>query len=463
VTPADRGGERQGLLTSPVFLVLWGAMLVSSTGTFFLLITASAWLLSNGGSGLSASAVFAAQWFLPVLLVSLVRRTCETPRLRRTAVSSESVQAVLSVCIGVLLAHRLVAALLVFFLVRGLLEAVTKTARVVYTRKLFDGPRLALASYTFNNSYYLGGALGGVLGVLLVGRVPVTTAAWIDSATFVVSACCYRWLPNVSGADGLAAGSARRRGTLRRTGTLLRGDSRLAQASVRLVIAIGVLQGFHNSARTIIPIRVLHLGEADVMRLQVVSGSAIFLGAVAVPMLLRRAPGSRRWLELAGLGVAAVSMGLLPRVPDALTMYIAYFIYLFAFEFVFTTAQATIIQRCPAAELVTLASVTNAVGTGNLVAVTLLTGGLSDVVPFATIAGVLAVLVACLGVGTEAFRWRSTTDDGSTTDDESTTDEESRADDESTADDGSRAGKASPQGDAGAEDILEVVAEGTET
>jgi hypothetical protein len=126
-------------------------------------------------------------------------------------------------------------------------------------------------------------------------------------------------------------------------------------------------------------------------------------------------------------------------------MYIAYFIYLFAFEFVFTTAQATVIQRCPPAELVTLASVTNAVGTGTLVAVTLLTGGLSDVVQFATIAGVLAVLVACLGVGTEAFRWRSTPDDGSA------------------ADDGSRVDEASPQGDAGADDILEVIAEGTET
>lgn len=430
MTHAAGGSERQGLLTSPVFLVLWGAMLVSATGTFFLLITASAWLLENNGSGLSASAVFAAQWILPVLLVHLVRRACETPRLRRTAVSAESVQAVLSAGIGILLAHRLVAALLACFLARGLLEAVTKTARVVYTRKLFDGPRLTLASYTFNNSYYLGGALGGALGVLLVGRVPVTTAAWIDSATFVVSACCYRWLPNVSGADGRAAGAERPRGTLRRTGALLRGHSRLAQAVVRLVIAIGVLQGFHNSARTIIPIRVLHLGQDAVMRLQVISGSAIFLGAIAVPVLLRRTTGSRRWLELGGLGIAAVSMGVLPRVPGAVAMYIAYFIYLFAFEFVFTTAQATIIQRCPAGELVTLTSVTNAVGTGTLVACTLLTGGLSDVAGFATIAEVLAVFVACAGIGTEAFRWTSPADENS------------------------------PQTDAG--DVLEVAAEATE-
>jgi hypothetical protein len=406
VISIEHDRERQRLLNSPVLLVLWSAMLVSATGTFFLLITASAWLLSDGGSGLSASAVFACQWILPVVLVAVVRRACESSRLRRNVVAAESSQALLSGGIGLLLAHRAVPVLLACFLVRGLLEAITKTARVSYTRKLFEGPRLALASYTFNNSYYLGGALGGVLGTLLVGHVPVTTAAWIDGATFVVSACCYRWLPNISTPADHARGAGRPDGSWRKTGTLLRGDSTLARAVIRLVLAVGVLQGFHNAARTILPISLLHLGQRDVMLLQVVSGAGIFLGAVAVPLVLRWLPPGRSWPDIAGVVVAVGAMAMLPHVPSAAAMFILYFIYLFTFEFIFTVAQATVIQQCPGGQLVMVTSVSGSAGTGLLIVCTLLTGGMSDVVGLSTIAGILAALTAAVGLGAEALRHR---------------------------------------------------------
>ncbi len=393
------GREQLRLLASPVFLVLWAAMLVSATGTFFLLLTASGRLLTQSGSGLSASAVFAFQWLLPVLLVRLIQRCCQTARLRRAVVSAELVQALLSLCVGVLLTHGLIVALLACFLLRGLLEAITKTARVVYTRQLFEGEQLRLASYTFNNSYYLGGALGGALGALLAGHVSMTTAAAIDAATFVVSACCYAWLPNVS-APAQEPGT--RRGVWHSVSGTLRGSSELTRAVVYLVLAVGLLQGFHNAARTIVPIRLLHLGGTDVMRLQLVSGSAVFLGAVAVPVLLRRVETARR-LNLLLTFAAAAAMGLLPHMPGAMTLFGLYFGYMFVFEFIFTSAQATVIQRCPPAGLVALTSFTNAVGTGLLILCTLLTGGLSDVVAFGVIAVAMALVVAGTGLAVEGL------------------------------------------------------------
>lgn len=53
-------------------------MLVSSAGTFFLLLTASSWLLTEGGSGLGAAAVFGFQWILPVLLVGVIRKVFQS-------------------------------------------------------------------------------------------------------------------------------------------------------------------------------------------------------------------------------------------------------------------------------------------------------------------------------------------------------------------------------------------------
>ncbi|MEV4439436.1 MFS transporter [Streptomyces sp. NPDC049577] len=386
--PAGRA-ERLKLFTSSRFLVLWAAMLISSTGTFFLLLTVSSSLLTENGSGFGASAVFGFQWVLPILLVGLIRRACEGARLRRTVVCGELGGAAVSLGIGFLLAHDLVVPLLACFLVRGLLEGITKTARVVYARQLFDGPQLKLASYTFNNSYYLGSAAGGVLGSLLAGHVPVVVAAAIDAGTFVVSACCYRLLPAVSAPR---AQSGARKGVLRQVGGALRGRRQLALAVVYLIAAVGVFQGFHSAARTVLPIRVLDLGDTAVMNLQIVSGLALVLGSVAVPVLLRKIDlGPYRGALVNA--ATAVMMVVLPFASGAVSLYVYYFLYLFLFEFAFTVAQGHIIQECPADELVGVTTFTNAAGNGLLVVCTLLTGGLSDVLDFGTIALVLALVV----------------------------------------------------------------------
>lgn len=395
--------ERMKLFTSPRFLVLWSAMLMSSTGTFFLLLTVSSRLLTENGSGLGASAVFGFQWVLPIVMIGFIRRACQGARLRRTVVCCELGGAAVSLGIGVLLTHDLIVPLLACFLVRGLLEGITKTARVVYARQLFDGPGLRLASYTFNNSYYLGSAAGGVLGSLLAGHVPVITAAAIDAGTFLLSACCYRCLPAVSAPRSQDGGS---RGVLRQVAGVLRGRRQLLLAVVYLIVAVGVFQGFHSAARTVLPIRVLGLGDTEVMNLQIVSGLALVLGSIAVPVLLRVVDLGPYWGAVVNTTTVAV-MVILPYATGELTLYVYYFVYLFLFEFAFTAAQGHIIQECPPDELVGVTTFTNAAGNGLLVVCTLLTGALSDLLEFHTIALILAVAVLAAGAVAElgARRW----------------------------------------------------------
>lgn len=396
------GGGQLKLFTSSRFLLLWAAMLASSTGTFFLLLTVSSQLLTENGSGFGASAVFGFQWVLPIVMVGLIRRACQGARLRRTIVCAELGGAAVSLGIGFLLSANLVVPLLACFLVRGLLEGITKTARVVYARQLFDGPHLRLASYTFNNSYYLGSAAGGVLGSLLAGHVPVVTAAAVDACTFLLSACCYRWLPAVSAPQ---AQEGAPKGVLRQVGEVLRGRRQLVLAVVYLVAAVGVFQGFHSVARTVLPIRVLGLGDTEVMNLQVVSGLALVLGSIAVPVLLRAVDLGSYGGALANTLTVAL-MVLLPYAGGERTLYLYYFAYLFLFEFAFTAAQGHIIQECPADGLVSLTTFTNAAGNGLLVVCTLLTGALSDLLDFHIIALVLAVAVLAASGVAEVFARR---------------------------------------------------------
>ncbi|GAA1946331.1 hypothetical protein GCM10009837_85510 [Streptomyces durmitorensis] len=390
---------RRALFTSPRFLVLWAAMLISSTGTFFLLLTASSWLLTERGSGLSAAAVFGFQWILPVLLVGVIRKVCEGQHLRRTVIYAELGGGAVSLAIGIFLGTGLLGAVLGCFLVRGLLEGITKTARVVYARQLFEGPGLKLASYTFNNSYYLGSAAGGVLGSVLAGEVSVVTAGAIDAVTFALSACCYRWLPAVSAprAEGTT-----RRGLSAQVRATLSGRRGLTRAVVYLVLAVGVFQGFHSAARTVVPVRVLGQGESGVMNLQIVAGFALVLGAVTVPVVLRRVK-ARVLQGFALNAVTAAVMFLVCLTAQPWSLYVAYFGFLFLFEFAFTAAQGEVVQKSPATDLVALTSFVGAAGTGMLIVSTLLAGVLFDSLALSTVGLLYAAVVLTVGIALEVF------------------------------------------------------------
>ena len=254
-----------------------------------------------------------------------------------------------------------------------------------------------VASYTFNNSYYLGAALGEVMGALLSSHVSVITAAVVDASTFVVSACCYRWLPNVSvpRKDGVE-----RRGLFRQSAAVLRNRRDLTLSVVYFILAVGAFQGFHNTARTVVPVRMLHLPDSGVMKLQILTGAAVFLGAAAVPVLLHRI-GFQRYLGPVMNIAASIAIIAVPRAGGETMLYVYYFVFLFLFEFAFTVAQSFIIQKCPPADLVTPTAATNAGGTGMLVVCTLATGAMSDRLDFGTVAILVAVAAITVGVAME--------------------------------------------------------------
>jgi len=385
------------LLQDRRFLLLWLAMLVSATGTFMLLLVVSAHVLREHGSGLGAASVFAFQWILPVMLASLVRRLAERPDLRRVVACSEAGGAVASIAIGLLLMSGWVVPVMLCFLVRGLFEAVTKTSRMMFVKLMFQGKALAAASSTFNLSYYVGGVLGGLLGALLVMHVSLMTVCLIDAATFIFSAACYLLLPSVQAPPRAAGGP--RRGAIADTLALLRRDRALWTSVGYLVAATGVFQGFHNAARTLLPIRNLALGDAAVMQLQMVSGAAIVAGAVLVPLL-----GRRMQARAVPFGVHALASLLLwacGQVGSLPLLFLAYFGFIFMFEVAFTAAQASLIQACRTEDMATLSAGSNALGTGLLIVCSLGSGWLSDHLPMPTVALLVAVVGMVWAIGVE--------------------------------------------------------------
>lgn len=138
------------------------------------------------------------------------------------------------------------------------------------------------------------------------------------------------------------------------------------------------------------------------MNLQIVAGIALVLGAVTVPVVLRRTTArTHQGLALNGLTAAVLFLVCLTAQPWSL--YAAYFGFLFLFEFAFTAAQGEVVQKCPATDLVALTSFTNALGTGLLIVCTLLAGALFDVLALSTVGLLYAALAVASGVALEVF------------------------------------------------------------
>ncbi len=383
------------LLRDRRFVLLWLAMLASATGTFALLVAVSAHVLRSSGSGLAAAAVFASQWLLPVVLAPWVRRVCETRDLRRAVIACELASAVTSVGVAVFLRADSLAAVLLCFAVRGLFEAMTKTARVVFVRLMFEGPRLAAAAYTFNLSYYAGITLGGLAASVLTSAVPLEVICMIDALTFVISAACYALLPQVhTPASGKAT-----QGVWRDAWAILSRNKPLMASVGYLVIATGCFQGFHNAARTLLPIRHLGFTDAVAMQLQGVSGTAIVFGALAAPLLA----GFARWRGFAhavfALACAAIMATAFVRTP--MQLFAVYFAFMFLFELSFTVGEAKLIQGAGADEIATLWGASGSAGTAMLVVTALLTGALADAIAFQWV----CMTVACIALGLAMALW----------------------------------------------------------
>jgi hypothetical protein len=366
----------KGLLHDRNFLLIQAATLISATGSFMLLLAVSAELLRRSGSGLGAASVFAFQWILPVLAVSAVRRIADLPGLRRVLILAELAGGALSLAIGLLLTADLLPAVLGCFLLRGFGEAVTRTGRVVLLRRLFDGPRLAAAASSFNIAFYTGATLGGVAG----GRA----------------------LPDARGSTDTTERSG---GAIRDALRLMAGNPALLRQAGYVVLSTGVFQGFHNAARTLLPMRGLGLDDRAVMHLQVASGLAIILGAALVPLLggLSR----RRWLTPCACTLACLLLAAASRAPGLGLLIAAYLAFLVAFELAFTAAQAGLIQAATTCQMATMQATANAGGTALVILVTLATGGLADLMPMTAVGPVIGILGLMLIAGLELAARRS--------------------------------------------------------
>lgn len=362
------------LFLDRAFLLMWCAMLASTAGTLLLLLALALTLFTGNGSGFQASAVFGVQGLLPLVAAPLIGWIGSRFRPRGVLAAADVAGGVLSLAIGFAYGSGLLAVFILLAL-RGLAEATTKSVRLVALKRHMRPENLERAASLFNTSYYLGGALGGLLGAVLAERLTLPEIAVIDALTFGFAAVCYLFLPPE--VHRAAAGRRPPTGRIWREArrALARRPALLGNFHYLLLVT-AIFQGFHNVARTPLPVGRLGLGADGLMLLQVLSSSAIVAGALFVTLFMQGPRGRIHSALLVAATAAAMLGAVLLRNPVA--SLALYTVFIFSFEVVFTKVQKDLILDCPEEAMPHVSALANPLQMALMMAVVFLGGGLLD-------------------------------------------------------------------------------------
>lgn len=392
----DASGGVRDLLVNRDFNALWFAMLLSTAGTFFLLLALSVSALERVDSALGVSGVFASQWFLALFAPAAVTRLCARYRPRYTLPLIEGAGAF--VTLGIALTSEFpIAILFLLLLLRGYLDAITKSIRTVALRLYLEGPLLERAASLFNTSYYMGGAAGALIGTLLIAHLSIPQIALLNAATHLIATLLYLRLGRLAGPKKVE--TTTRRSAWTEALETLRGNHLLLAAFGRLCVTAAVFQGFHNVARTVMPLREFGMPPSAVTMLQFLASTAILFGALFVTHFLQ----SNSRLKVDGtLLIASTSIVMIAPLAGfpPITAFAVYFVFIFLFEVAFTKFQKDVVVHCPAEHMPAIASTNHAVLTLGITVTVLAVGALADAFGLlgAAVVAALAATVANLSI-----------------------------------------------------------------
>ncbi|QDX31420.1 MFS transporter [Dickeya poaceiphila] len=375
---------------------IWSAVLISTLGNFLLMLSLSVYIWRITGSNFLASAVFAVQWGAIIFSAPLVSRLLQRISAAKLAAISEWLGGGVSLLIG--LSYEHLTLVFVLLALRGLVESLSKAARVVALKNTVPEPLLGRAASLFGTGTFIGIALGSLLGAILVEKSPLVWVALIDSLTFLISGALYflLWRRNRTQESSapVASGSA-----LRPAFEALRDLPQLRRQFIWVMVTTALLQGFHNVARTLLPVNLLGLGEQGVMLLQAIASVSFFTGSLVVAWLMQDESQSWRnqpWL-IALISVVLMQLSLL--TPVVWLSLSGYALYLFVFQIAFTFCQKNMIVQCPPSAMAAVSSSVLSLSTLGMVLAIVAGGVLSDQI------GLVATGWALCGVFAVVLLW----------------------------------------------------------
>jgi predicted MFS family arabinose efflux permease len=375
------------IFSGRTFLLMWLAMLISTMGTFVLLLALSSKIFMATRSSAEASLVFLAQWIAPITTFFVVGKLANEGFTKRRLIVSDLAAAAVSLIIGTIWESSPPALFTLLFF-RGFLETLTKVLRDTALKRLTPEDQLERSSSVFNTSYFIGIALGSLISAILTARTSLFNIAVIDGLSFVVSAVLYYFAFDSQQAQRQVFSRSLRLLSALQT---IYGRPILFLNLLLLLVSIGVFQGFHNIARSALPIGLLGLPESGLQITQLIFTVGVTLGAFFVSRYYQRDSGlkiqPRTFIFLSAL---VMTTSCITR--HVVSSFFFYFLYAFFFEVCFTKFKNELMLRTPKEEIGQVMAVVQVGSTAILASSILGFGWLADMFGLLPVAAAMATI-----------------------------------------------------------------------
>ncbi|WP_171013972.1 MFS transporter [Chitinivorax sp. B] len=357
------------------FIRIWLAIFVSTTGNFLLMLSLSVYVYQHTTSNFAAAAVFATQWLAAIFSAPLVNVLSSRLSSRRLSAYSEWVGGAISLLIG--LSYGWLPAVYLWLFGRGLAESISKSARVVALKEHVPDRFIEKAASLVGTATFLGISIGSLIGAALVGKLTMLGITLADALTFLISGALYCSLSPLHAET--AARPTGGRASIWQVFSVVQQSPDMTRHFAYVVMTTAFFQGYHNIARTLLPVSHLQMGPQGVMYLQAIASAAFFVGAMFVALLMQqnnRAGKAEPWVMCLWAAMAMLGSVLLQWTIPSLLVYA---VYLFLFEMAFTFSQKNLITACPKENMAVVSSIGISASTLGIVVVIYLGGWLSDV------------------------------------------------------------------------------------
>jgi predicted MFS family arabinose efflux permease len=384
------------------FHKLWLGSLLATTANFTVYLLLASRILESTGSALLASLVFASQWVLPVLLVLRIEQAGRMLEPRRLMLGTALGFAALTAAVAIVMPT--IATVLAVCAVFGSLEALVKNGRLVALKRFYRAEALQKSVSSLASAMYIGGALGGALFAIVPEEQSVAIVLGGAVAAHLATAALLATLP--SAAAEVTPAAERGAYSVRAYAEALRiaaADARVFEALFCLVLVCGIFQGFHNVARTALPLLHLAAGEGAVGILQVVTGVAIIVGVLIYRAVFANTDGFGYIAGAVGYtGAALLIATTLPRSLE--TSFALYFAFILVFELLFVHFQTRLVVSVRSSDISLVSSFKYAIVNLAMLITAVAGGALVDAIGLMATAFVFSALFCVFYLAREAIR-----------------------------------------------------------
>jgi hypothetical protein len=308
-----------------------------------------------------ANIVLMCPMVIPIIACVAISSATRTLPPRRIFIAANSTALLTAIVLALTLhAYPLVA--LAGAMSIGLADALQRVTRIVAIKVFFPQGNAKRAVPVALSAQFAAGGFSGVLMLAAPQTLTPDVMLGAIAGLFGLGAVASAFLPHASvrtasaplaSADHGAAHRTTAPVTVTSTGGFrdffhaLRSGGTLRASFLRAVAFVGLFQGFYNLSRVALPADLLHLSDRFVGLLQVLSSLSMIVGAIAFFAYGRKNRRDGARVEAIAIGVSVLAASAAVAMPHPATSFIAYCVYIFAFEFMFLSCQADLVESCP--------------------------------------------------------------------------------------------------------------------